>query len=228
MTETFRGKTLIIPRSRDYKLIDETDKYSGQQRKNCKTPTGRKCSLYPFPAGMTVLKMFKPKRWLDPTAGWGDRLRGAIAYGCEYVGVDSNQEMKSAYQQIIQEKAKDPSKYQIKIGKFQNVTLTGTFDLVFTSPPFFNKEVYEHMQDWKDVNEFMNEFLKPLFYKSYKHLQTNGHLCLYIEDTNTSSFIDLMKLFVVDELPSLVYEGAFYYEGSRSVLRPYYVWRKTD
>ena len=92
--ETFRGKTLIIARSRDWKLIDETDKYSGEQRKKCSELTGHECTLYPFPAGMEVLKIFKPKKWLDPTAGWGDRLRCAIAYGCEYMGVDSNKEMK--------------------------------------------------------------------------------------------------------------------------------------
>jgi len=220
--ETFRGKTVIIPRSRDWKLIDETDKYSGEQRKRCKTD-GKECTLYPFPAGMAVLKMFKPKRWLDPTAGWGDRLRCAIAYGCEYVGVDSNKEMKPAYEAIIRDKATEP-KYTVKISKFQNVRLSGTFDLVFTSPPFFTKEIYEHMVTWKTVEEFNNEFLKPLFKKSSKHLEKAGHLVLYIEDRGVHGFIDWMKMFVQTDLPELTYEGAFYYEGSSP--RPYYVWVK--
>jgi len=221
--ETFRGKKLVIPRSKNWKLIDETDRYSGEQRKRCKTASGKECTLYPFPAGMAVLDIFKPTRWLDPTAGWGDRLRCAIAYGCEYVGVDSNKEMESAYKKIIEDKADEPSKFEVKIGKFQDVSIKGKFDLVFTSPPFFTKEVYEHMHDWKDVSDFLEEFLKPLFKKSYTHLKKKGHICLYIEDTGTSEFIDLMKLFVEAELPSLVYEGAFYYEASKP--RPYYVWK---
>jgi hypothetical protein len=49
-------------------------------------------------------------------------------------------------------------------------------------------------------------------------------MVLYIEDTNTSDFIELMKLFVETDLPELKYEGAFYYQGSS--LRPYYVWVK--
>jgi tRNA1(Val) A37 N6-methylase TrmN6 len=179
------------------------------------------CTLYPFEVGMQVLKMFKPKRWLDPTAGWGDRLRCAIEYGCEYTGVDSNKEMESAYKAIIADKARDPSKYTIKIGKFQDVRIAGTFDLVFTSPPFFTKEVYEHMTMWKDVEEFLEEFLKPLFEKSTKLLEKGGHLVLYIEDRNSSDFIDLMKLYAETLLK---YEGAFYYEGTS--LRPYYVWLK--
>lgn len=219
--ETFRGRTVIIPRSKDWKLIDETDKYSKAQRMKCQTETGHECTLYPFPAGMAVMEMFKPKRWLDPTAGWGDRLRCAIAYGCEYVGVDSNKEMKSAYQAIIADKAVDPSKYTIKIGKFQDVRITGKFDLIFTSPPFFTKEIYEHMVAWKDVEHFMDEFLKPLFKKSVKHLESKGHMVLYIEG---KEFIELMKLFVETDIPELKYEGAFYYQGTSP--RPYYVWLK--
>ena len=221
--ETFRGKKVIIPRSKDWAAIDLTDKYSGEQRKKCKTPSGRECTLYPFPAGMAVLKMFSPKKWLDPTAGWGDRLRCAIEYGCEYLGVDSNKEMKPAYEAIIKDLAKEP-KYKVKIGKFQDVKITGKFDLIFTSPPFFTKEIYEHMTEWKDIEEFMNEFLKPLFKKSFDHLEKGGHIVLYIEDTNTSDFIDLMKLFVETDIPLLKYEGAFYYQGSKGALRPYYVW----
>jgi len=221
--ETFRGKKLVIPRSRNWKLIDETDKYSGEQRKRCKAESGKECTLYPFPAGMAVLNIFKPRKWLDPTAGWGDRLRCAIEYRCEYMGIDSNKEMESAYKAIIADKAPDPSKYKVKIGKFQDIRITGKYDLVFTSPPFFTKEIYEHMVLWKDVEEFLEEFLKPLFKKSFKHLEKGGHLVLYIEDRGSAEFIDMMKLFVEAELP-LKYEGAFYYEGTSP--RPYYVWLK--
>lgn len=223
--ETFRGKTVIIPRSRDWKAIDETDKYSKEQRLKCKTASGKECTLYPFPAGLQVMKMFKPKRWLDPTAGWGDRLRVAIASRVEYVGVDSNYSMQPAYKAIIEDKAgDDKSKYQVKKGRFQNVKIDGMFDLVFTSPPFFTVEVYENMTEWKDVDDFMKEFLKPFLRKSHKHLEKNGHLVLYIEDRPEAEFIDLMKEYVKDTFPDMKYEGAFYYEGAKP--RPYYVWKK--
>jgi hypothetical protein len=223
--ETFRNKKVIIPRSRDWKLIDETDKYSKEQRMKCKTDSGEECTLYPFPAGMTVLKMFQPKRWLDPTAGWGDRLRVAIASGVEYVGVDSNKSMQTAYNAIIDDKAEgNHSKYKVIQSKFQNAKLGGKFDLVFTSPPFFTKEVYEDMVSWKNIEEFMEDFLRPLIKKSAKVLEKGGHLVLYIEDSPESAFIELMKEYVVSEVPSLEYEGAFYYQGT--VLRPYYVWKK--
>jgi 16S rRNA G1207 methylase RsmC len=132
--------------------------------------------------------------------------------------------MQPAYNAIIRDKAGDKAnQYIVKEGRFQSVRLSGKFDLIFTSPPFFTKEVYENMVDWKTVKEFMTEFLKPLFRKSVRHLETGGHIVLYIEDSAEDSFIDLMKLFVESDLPSLKYEGAFYYEGTKP--RPYYVWK---
>jgi tRNA1(Val) A37 N6-methylase TrmN6 len=132
--------------------------------------------------------------------------------------------MEKAYKAIIKDLADTSKKYKVKIGRFQDVKITGKFDLIFTSPPFFNVEVYENMKDWKDVEDFMEEFLKPLLKKSYDHLETDGHIVLYIEDRPDTAFIDLMKLYVKEELPNLEYEGAFYYEGAKP--RPYYVWVK--
>jgi cyclopropane fatty-acyl-phospholipid synthase-like methyltransferase len=224
--EKFRGKTVVIPRTRDWKAIDETDKYSKEQRMRCEKETGKKCTLYPFPVGMTVISMFKPKRWLDLTAGWGDRLRVAIASGVEYVGVDSNVPMQSAYKAIIDDKAGgDAKKYKVKQGRFQDVRIYGKFDLMFTSPPFFTEEVYEGMTSWKDVEHFMTEFLEPFLKKAYNHLEIGGHIVLYIEDRPETPYIHLMKEYVKRFIPGLTYEGAFYYQGAKP--RPYYVWKRT-
>jgi len=219
--EKFRSSIFIIPKSRNWKLIDETDKYSGKQRKECQSITGKECTLYPFPIGIKVLQMFKPRKWLDPCAGWGDRLRCAISYGCEYLGIDTNKDMESAYEKIIDELG-DPKKVQVKIGRFQNIRINETYDLIFTSPPFYTKELYSHMKVWESIHEFMTEFLRPLLRKSFRLLDKKGHLVLYIEDKGVDSFIPLMKEYA-NEL-GFIYEGAFYYEASTP--RPYYVWKK--
>jgi len=224
--EKFRGNILIIPRptKEEWKLIDETDKYSKVQRDKCSKKSGRTCTLFPYTLSLKVLEIFKPKKWLDPTAGWGDRLRSAITYGCKYTGVDSNPDMQVAYKQIIKDNVLKED-CEVLEGKFQDVQIKGKYDLVFTSPPFYTKEKYEGMVDWKDIEEFLKEFLKPLFDKSLKHLSKNGHLVLYIEDTGTEPFIDLMKSYAA-ELP-LEYEGAFYYlSWNKKSYRPFYVWKR--
>lgn len=245
--ETFRGKRLIIPKITNWEINDLTDKYSLKQRLSCRSGDNpvpldvwkehpewtlkqlernvKTCTLYPFEVGMKVLDIFKPKRWLDPTAGWGDRLRCAISYGCEYLGIDSNSAMQPAYKAIIADSGADPKKYKVRDGKFQESRIVGKYDLIFTSPPFYTVEKYQGMTHWDNVQHFMDEFLIPLFKKSVRHLENKGHLVLYIEDRADSPFIQLMKDHVHDTHPELKYEGAFYYEGFGRRLRPYYVWK---
>ena len=246
--ETFRGRKIVIPKIKNWALNDITDKYSLKQRLSCRFGDNPRpidvwkehpewtlrelekhvklCNLYFFEVGMQVLKMFKPKKWLDPTAGWGDRLRCAIEYGCEYLGVDSNSSMQSAYEAIVDDLGDgDHKKYRVKEGKFQDVRIVGKYDLVFTSPPFYTVEKYENMVEWESVEEFMKEFLIPLFKKSVAHLAEKGHIVLYIEDRAEAAFIDLMKEHVLQKHPKLKYQGAFYYEGARGSMRPYYVWK---
>ncbi len=256
--ETYKGKQIIIPNVKNWDLVSETDRFSLRQRLACtivpgKTPMElwtehpewtlndleqhtRICSLYPFPVGMEILHRFKPKRWLDPCAGWGDRLRCATAYGVPYVGVDTNLNMQSAYKMIVDERGQGKHyKYKVLPGKFQDVKIKGKFDLVFTSPPFYTFEVYDSMNAWKSVDDFLDNFLYILLEKANAHLSKHGHLILYIEDKPENPYIQKMKDYVTEHIPSLRYEGVIYYQGrpspislqqGRIGLRPYFIWKK--
>ena len=243
--EKFRSSIFIIPKSRNWKLIDETDKYAFHARMNCKREGSKyspleyakrhrvtlkaarrkvgECTLYPVPAGLAVLNLFKPKRWLDPTSGWGDRLRIALLSKIDaYTGIDSNPELVEVYKRILRAYP-STTKVDMISSRFQNATLkTKKYDLVFTSPPFNMYEVYKGATEWKSLNEFYEEFLDPFFRFCTDHLLVKGHLVLYIEKANAEKMIH----HVATILPNLKYEGVFYYEGEGS-LRPYYVWKKS-
>ena len=49
-----------------------------------------------------LYKKYKVKSVLDPTAGWGGRMLGAWALDINYTGIDTNIEMKPAYDSMIQ------------------------------------------------------------------------------------------------------------------------------
>jgi predicted RNA methylase len=239
----FRGELLVLKRSNNWKLIDETDRYAFQTRMKCKREgsayspfdyskrhrvtlkVARKkmgeCTLYPVPAALAVLNLFKPKKWLDPTSGWGDRLRAALLAKIPvYVGIDSNPDLVEVYRQIIRA---NPSSTTVEMisSRFQDAVIKKKFDLVFTSPPFDMYEVYKGATEWKSLDHFYEEFLNPFFHFCFDHLLVGGHFVLYIEKADASRMIkDVATL-----LPSLKYEGVFYYEGYGSP-RPYYVWKK--
>jgi hypothetical protein len=188
----------------------------------------KKCTLYPIPQCVSILQFFGARRWLDPTAGWGDRLISAIGYGCEkYVGVDTNRSLFPSYNKIIKTFGGSQfNRFSVINSRFQDVDIgQQKFDLVFTSPPFFIKERYQNMNSWKDVIEFFNDFLVPLINKSAKHLEVGGHFVLYIEDDPEYEFIDIMKKYVeIDLKDELKYMGCLYYNGSKP--RPYFVWQR--
>ena len=104
------------------------------------------CTNFRISVCLEVLDIFKPSKWLDISAGWGDRLISALLspHVQEYCGVDPNPCLHPGYQSII--KHLDPThqkKCTLIQDGFETAKLPDTkFDLVFSSPPFFNLEVY--------------------------------------------------------------------------------------
>jgi tRNA G10 N-methylase Trm11 len=52
------------------------------------------------------------------------------------------------------------------------------YDLIFTSPPYFDLEKYEGMEIFKNKDEFIEKYWRPTIEKAYKYLEKGGHLAL--------------------------------------------------
>jgi hypothetical protein len=108
------------------------------------------CNNFRISVCLEVLKLFKPKKWLDISAGWGDRLLSALLYSQLntqfklYCGVDPNPCLHPYYQEMIKTFNPVSKKEYILIKDgFETASLPDTkFDLVFSSPPFFDLEIY--------------------------------------------------------------------------------------
>ena len=112
-------------------------------RKNSHTHTQRPSQIHKYRKPHTN-KLFKPTNMLDFSAGWGDRLIGAIAYGTKYTGVDPSNCLKKKYLKIINTLADNTKNYRIINQPFEETDLEDNiYDFIFTSPPFFTYEVYE-------------------------------------------------------------------------------------
>lgn len=150
----------------------------------------KQCTNFPLIVGLALLHYLKPTRWLDPSAGWGDRLISAIAYGkCEYVGVDPSECMHPMYKKIIKTLApENEEKYKLIKGGFEEVKIEKEyFDLVFSSPPFFDLEDYSKDKDqsivkYKTLQEWKDNFMYPFLQKAISALRNKGHLALYVND----------------------------------------------
>lgn len=145
---------------------------------------------------MDVYCRFQPKCVLDFTMGWGGRLVGACALNVpKYIGIDSNRNLKTPYSKMCNF-LKKHSTTDIKL-YFQDALAVDysklDYDLVLTSPPYYNIELYNGVNNQKTKEDWDEHFYKPIFQKTYKHLKTGGHYCLNIpEEVFTSVAVKIL------------------------------------
>ena len=157
------------------------------------------CSNFHLVVCTSVLNYFKPKRWLDPSAGWGDRLVAAINYGdCEYHASDPNDCLHPKYKDMIGTLADDKDKYKIEQVGFEDLKVEKDYyDLVFTSPPFFDLEKYTNDPEqshikYNTLEDWIINFMYPLIRNNA--LTKGGHFCLYINDNKRSGVEYVQKV----------------------------------
>jgi hypothetical protein len=121
----------------------------------------------------------EPKKGvLDFSAGWGGRCLGAMAYGIPYIGIDANVHMKSSYERMIH--TLNPANKVTMIFKPSETVdfSTFTYDLVFTSPPYFTLEEYENMPEYGSKEGFLEKFFRPVVLNAWKYLDRSGYMAL--------------------------------------------------
>ena len=137
------------------------------------------CQFKPRVASI-MAKIFNPKTVIDFSAGWGDRAIGFCAKGVNYIGVDSNINLKNAYEEMSAFYNIHPAMYFQKSETFD--FSKHEYDMIFTSPPYFDTEIYEHMDQFDSYKNWSDTFLKPVVTNSWKHLSANGYMCLNIPE----------------------------------------------
>ena len=150
----------------------------------------------------------------DSSSGWGGRIIGAMSMRkkAHYVGTDPNPDTSGRYQAVADfynnncvdngsetfqkffEVEKKSNTYDVftdgseLIGnnpKFQSYK--GTFDIVFTSPPYFNREQYsqDENQSFKAYSEYedwRDNFLRPTLTTAYTYLKNDRYILWNIAD----------------------------------------------
>lgn len=140
---------------------------------------------------------------LDISAGWGDRLAGFFAANDTefYLGVDPRKENHPIYRQQTEfykkhltffEKDKNAEFVESPAEDFDFTPYTNTFDIVFSSPPYFSVERYSYddTQSWvryKTIDEWNTKFLHKTIEKVWPTIKVGGYLCINIADVYATS-----------------------------------------
>lgn len=177
-------------------------------------------------------------RMLDFSSGWGDRLIGSIVCGVQYYqGFDPNKELIPGHSEIINTfvKPEQRDRFNIIYEPFEKASLpqNKTYNLVFTSPPYFDFELYTKQDEGQSYVSFpqyeswLKGFLFVALSKAWSVLESKGFMIIHISDTKTMPQVcEYMNLFI-SSLPKSQYIGVIASLSSHSDLRrPMWVWRK--
>jgi hypothetical protein len=150
-------------------------------------------------AAKAIYDYFKAETVLDFSMGWGDRILGAHTsnYVKKYVGIDPNINLYDGY--VNQLAFYNQFNDNLTIKEFslhpicaenEGYNFDTKFDLIFTSPPYFDKEKYDQsdLQSYKKYKTFdswMNNFLFKTIEIRSEYLKSGGHLVINISDIYT-------------------------------------------
>lgn len=125
-----------------------------------------------------IYTKFKPSTVLDISSGWGNRLLAAMSMNIDYIGIDSNINLKTPYTKMIN-LYQSESNINIIFKRSELVDYSKfDYDMIFTSPPYFSLEQYENMKKYTNKNDFINSYFKPTIINSYKYLKKGGYVVL--------------------------------------------------
>ena len=159
-----------------------------------------KSTMYRPQMAKMVVTNLGAKRVLDPCAGWGGRMLGSVAAGAEYVAFEPNTETYESLLKLIkflgiEDKVRIIKDSALEMDKYD----IGEFDLILTSPPYFDLEVYSH-EDTQSIkgcdtySMWVNNFLKPLIELSISHMKQNGWSCWNVHNVGKMKIIDDVKV----------------------------------
>ena len=129
----------------------------------------------------------------DPCAGCGGRLMGFLASNCtEYVGCDPSTKTYDGLLKLSADLKDEHKKVTILQCCQEDFTPEAEhFDMVFTSPPYFDCEKYsdEPTQSYiryPVVTKWVSGFLEPLIANSWIALKNGGYFVLNIANTKNA------------------------------------------
>ena len=181
------------------------------------------------------------KRWLDISAGWGDRLLAACSMEMDYLGFDPNERLRFGHKAMI--KMFGTGRQKVVYQPFESdesaelisrdVAARGLFDICLVSPPFYIIERYEGAEqstaNYPEFNNWMVNFLFQSIWVAWTNLKfDDGYLAINIGNIRGCNIVESMLLFILTYCEGSSWEGMITFSGlgTHDVPAIVYVWNK--
>lgn len=144
---------------------------------------------------------------LDISAGFGGRLVGAMSskYNYYYIGIDPSTKAVESLEQIRKFlKVEDRVKIiGLPFEDTDNILENDYYDICFTSPPYFKKEIYsdedtQSCNRYSDIESWKNGFLKKSFEIIWRKLKEGSYMLINIADVKIKNIIYPLEQIAID------------------------------
>lgn len=194
----------------------------------------------------TVYHVLRSRRVLDLSAGWGDRLSAALALPQveEYLGIDPNPALVPGMERLVRQASslgKDPARFRVETRAAETAetaeseSTTPNFDTMLTSPPFWDKELYDvdtatngsqSVVRHPTLDEWLGSFWPRYCESGIRRLRPGGYFVLHMHDVSkcVDSWVDRARQWL-DAHPRLQFLGVMAVrEYHVSFVEPLWVW----
>jgi hypothetical protein len=154
-----------------------------------------------------ICDYFKPSVVYDPCAGWGGRMIGAVASGSDYIGVEP---CKETYDNLVNMAKFLGIESKVKLINGVAEGFLPHSDLVLTSPPYFNIEIYDDASTQSSnkypiYSEWCDKFLYQVIKDATANL--NGASCWNISNFGKLNLVD--EVYKYHKLVGMTYFSEF-------------------
>lgn len=134
-----------------------------------------------------IYKKYPCTRILDPFCGFGGRLVAAAMTSAEYRGLDINHHLVEGYERIFAEVIPEEKREAVQMNvmdsggvDFVEYAKTYAYDMVCTSPPYKNIEIYRCSE--KRTHDEWDAFYRRVFLSLWTGLKDNGTFVININE----------------------------------------------
>ena len=147
---------------------------------------------------LQIYRKYSCKRVIDPFCGFGGRLAAAAMMNIEYRGMDINHNLQPLYTKMIEDLVDNDNREKVTMGivdsdtvDFNQYAKRYNYDMVFTSPPYKNIEIYRC--SIKKTQEEWSDFYNRVFLSLWMGLSSGGFFIININSDIYQNI--LVKLF---------------------------------
>lgn len=155
---------------------------------------------YRAPTAKAIVEYFGARRVLDPCIGWGGRMLGTLVTGATYVGCEPDPSTVAGLRRILSElPTLVPERATIHERPVEDCLETlrseAPFDIVLTSPPYFNLELYtggeQSVSRFPTWDRWVAGWLKPVIVGCLGCLREGGVSCWSVKNIRTDRIYPL-------------------------------------